>query len=111
LSALASVNADLSALSDAVTGRFTTRSGRGRDPAPRSERGRDIDTVSLCTRSGRYKSRRRNKMGGEADPDTVNRLSINQQQQHNCWPEARHSKQLSAETVRMQKLYNRLETT
>jgi len=65
------------ALSDGVTGRLvTTRSGRGRDPVPRSERGRDIDMVSLCARSGRYKSRRRNKTGGDADPVTVNTLSV-----------------------------------
>ena len=58
---------DLSGFSDGVTGRRDVE-GLLTDAAPRSDRGRDIDTVNLCSRSGRYKSRRRNNTGGDADP-------------------------------------------
>ena len=93
LDALADVNDDrlrpvlvwaeydrLPALYDGVTGRrgieglltgtMTPRSDRCRDPAPKSGRGRDSVVVSLWSRSGRYRSRRRNNTGGDAEPAT-----------------------------------------
>ena len=74
-------NDRLSALSDGVTGRrgikglltgTTPRSDRGRDPDPAlgSGRGRESAVESLCSRSGRYRSRRRNSTGGDAEPAT-----------------------------------------
>ena len=64
---------DLSGLSDGVTGRRDVE-GLLAETVPRSDRGRDIDVVSLCSRRGRYKSRRRNNTGGDAEPTTDNSL-------------------------------------